>query len=67
MNNSFKIFCLLLLIPFSSFAQNHTDSTVHKKIDLNFQLGYKTKGYTMGRTVEDNFIGWVGLKYNIHN
>jgi len=47
----------------------HTDFSysLNKKIDLNFQLGYKTEGYTMGRTVEDNFIGWVGLKYNIHN
>jgi hypothetical protein len=46
----------------------HTDFSysVHKKIDLNFQLGYKTEGYTMGRTVEDNFIGWVGLKYKLN-
>jgi len=34
MNNSFKIFCLLLLIPFSSFAQNHTDSTFHRHYEI---------------------------------
>jgi len=41
--------------------------SVSDKIDLNFQLGYKTDGYTIGRSVEDNVFGWVGLKYNINN
>jgi hypothetical protein len=41
--------------------------SVYKKMDLNVQLGYKTEGYTMGKSVEDNFIGWVGLKYNVNN
>jgi len=47
----------------------HTDFSysLNKKIDLNFQLGYKTKGYTIGRSVQDNLIGWIGLKYNINN
>ncbi len=47
----------------------HSDVSysVNKKIDFNIQLGYKTEGYTMGRTVEDNFIGWVGLKYKLNN
>ena len=40
---------------------------VSQKFDLNLQLGYKTEGYTMGRVVENNFIGWLGLKYNLND
>ncbi len=47
--------------------QSDISYSMNKKIDFNLQLGYKTKGYTIGRSVQDNFIGWVGLKYNINN
>jgi hypothetical protein len=39
--------------------------SISKNFDLNLQLGYKTEGYTMGRVLEENFIAWLGLKYNL--
>ncbi|MFC2090358.1 hypothetical protein ACFLT1_06235 [Bacteroidota bacterium] len=47
----------------------HSDISysISDKIDVNLQLGYKTEGSTIGRTVESNFIAWVGLKYNLNN
>ena len=41
--------------------------SISDKIDINLQFGYKTEGYTIGRTVESNFIGWAGFRYNLNN
>lgn len=52
---------------FGTGGMAHADISysINENIDLNFQLGYKTEGSTIGRTVESNFIGWAGLRYNL--
>ncbi len=41
--------------------------SISKKFDLDLQLGYKTKGYTIGREIDDKFIAWAGIRYNLND
>ncbi|MCX7998122.1 MAG: hypothetical protein N3A69_04105 [Leptospiraceae bacterium] len=37
---------------------------ISKELSLIAQLGYKTKGYLLGKTVEKDGIGFIGMKYH---
>jgi len=37
-----------------------------EKVGLIAQLGYKTKGYSLGRNIDEGFYGWFGVNYKLH-
>lgn len=38
---------------------------IDNKINLLLQAGYKTKGYTLGRKINEGFIGSIGFSYHL--
>lgn len=37
-----------------------------EKVGLVTQIGYKTKGYSLGRNIDQGFFGWFGVNYNFN-
>jgi hypothetical protein len=52
----------------NGFSVNTTAQYIlNSKLNIIAQIGYKSKGYLVGRTSQDGIIGFFGLKYNLHN
>jgi len=43
----------------------NTNYSIGNYFDLRMQTGYKTEGYSMGRIINQGFIGYLGLRYKL--
>ncbi|MBN2890240.1 MAG: hypothetical protein JXL97_00095 [Bacteroidales bacterium] len=50
---------------FASYA--NVSYKFYKKLSLNIQAGYKTDGYVLGKQLNEGFLGFFSLKYDVFN
>ena len=40
-------------------------ASIGHQLSLEAQIGYKSRGYTLGRTTENHVIAWLGIRYQL--